>query len=201
VDAVVFPGTISVARRGRHRRCARCGKVVSRRAIVCRRCGKKQRVNPRTTMLLLASVFLIALFAVATLGMQSPSFRLSLSWLRAKDVSPAVLAPPLAAPSPGMLTAAELWGFYSVDPAKADVRFKDRIIDLTGTVSDVRRDFRGNVMLKLATGEPFDNVRAIVLGHDDGARVLPARGQVVALRCTGRGSVIGAPQLDGCVQL
>jgi hypothetical protein len=56
-------------------------------------------------------------------------------------------------------------------------------------------------MLKLATGEPFDNVRAIVLGHDDGARVLPARGQVVALRCTGRGSVIGAPQLDGCVQL
>jgi len=165
---------------------------------VCRRCGKKQRINPRTTVLFFSGLFLIGLFAVATLSAQNASLRARLPWVHAE---PPVAQPSARAASSGMLTASELWGFYNLDLAKADERFKDKTFDLTGTISDVRRDFRGNLLLKLATGEPFDNVRATVTGREEGLRAMPGRGQVVALRCTGKGAVIGAPLLEGCVQL
>ena len=150
-------------------------------------------------MLVLAGLFLIALFGVATVGAQTPLLH-SFPWSRAIEPAPAA-ATAASLRAPGMLTASELWGLYNVDVAKADARFKDKTFELTGTISDVRRDFRGNLLLKLAAGEPFDNVRATVFGRVESLGAVPGRGQIVALRCTGRGAVIGAPLLDGCVPL
>jgi hypothetical protein len=203
VDAIAYPNAIMAASRTRHRRCARCGKVVSRRALACRRCGKKQRVNPRTTMIALAAAFVLALFGLATVGSQLPALHLHFGATRgaqaAQGSAPTRASLGLAAGT--VHTATELWGLYNLDAAKADARFKDRTVDVTGTVSEVRHDFRGNLLLRLATGDSFDSVRAIVLDRDDGAHPAPARGQVVTLRCTGNGAVIGAPLLGRCVPL
>jgi tRNA_anti-like len=205
VDGLAYPNTIVAASRSRHRRCARCGKVVSRRAIVCRRCGKQQRVNPRTTMLALAGFFLIALFGVATVGSQVPNLRRRFGRAHAAEATPprdAVSQATTAGLAAGtILTATELWDLYNLDADKADARFRDKTVNVTGTVADVRHDFRGNLLLRLSTSEPFDNVRATVLGRDDGPRPLATRGQVVTLHCTGHGALIGAPLLEGCVPL
>ena len=40
--------------RAAQRRCGKCGKLVSRAAYACRRCGKSQRVRPRIILLGLA---------------------------------------------------------------------------------------------------------------------------------------------------
>jgi hypothetical protein len=41
-------------------------------------------------------------------------------------------------------------------------------------------------------------VRATIVNRDDSGRSIPMRGQLVSLRCTGRGRLIGSPVLDGC---
>ena len=43
--------------------------------------------------------------------------------------------------------------------AKADARFKNKDVAITGTVADVRRDYRGDLMLRLATGDALETVQ------------------------------------------
>jgi putative nucleic acid binding protein len=198
VDVLAFPGATRVSHRSGHRRCARCGKVVSRRAIVCRRCGKKQRVNPRTAMLFVSGLFLIGLFAVATVGPRLP-FARGRAHAAVIDWSPPVAVS--RDPSIPALSAAELWTLYNLDVVKADARFKNKMIDVTGRVADVRRDYHGDVLLRLATGEALETVRASVINHDDSGRTIPVRGQTVSLRCRGGGHLIGSPELEACLAL
>jgi hypothetical protein len=185
-----------ISRRASHRRCARCGKVVSRRALVCKRCGKKQRVNPRAALLGLAGLFLIALFGVATANQRMPF------GIGGKRLNPGPEPwSPYVAPrdaTRATLTAAELWAQYNVDATSADARFKGKPVAVTGTVADVRQDYRGDVMLRLSTGDALETVRAAIVSHDDSGRSIPVRGQVVSLRCTGGGKLIGSPVLDNC---
>jgi hypothetical protein len=198
VDSEALPDSARVARKTSHRRCARCAKVVSKRAFVCRRCGKKQRMNPRGAMLGLAGVFLIGLFAVATLNNRLP---FGLGRARAAAPSAEAWSPFVVAardPAHATLTAAELWGLYNLDDGKADARFKNKVVSVTGTVADVRRDYSGEIILRLATGDSLETVRATIVNHDDTGRSIPARGQLVSLRCTGRGKLIGSPVLDSC---
>ena len=110
--------------------------------------------------------------------------------------SPYVVAAP--DPTRGTLTAAEIWALYNDDAVRADARFKGKTVAVTGTVSDVRRDFRGGFTLRLATGDALETVRATIVSHDDTGRSIPLRGQIVSLRCTGRGILIGSPSLDNC---
>ena len=102
-------------------------------------------------------------------------------------------------PSIPALSAAELWALYNIDDAKADARFKNKPVAITGTVADVRRDFHGDVMLRLATGETLETVRASIINHDDSGRTIPVRGQLVSLRCRGGGKLIGSPELEACL--
>jgi putative nucleic acid binding protein len=166
-----------------------------RRALVCRRCGKKQRINPRSTLLALAGLFLVGLFAVATLKLPFGLGR-GRAAVAAEAWSPFVVA--ARDPSHATLTAAELWSLYNGDSVRADARFKNKSVSVTGTVADVRRDYHGDFMLRLATGDALETVRATLVSHDDSGRSIPVRGQLVALRCTGRGKLIGSPVLDGC---
>jgi hypothetical protein len=199
VDGIVISNRAAsqISRRSSHRRCARCGKVVLRQALVCKRCGKKQRVNPRSVLLGLAGLFLIGLFAIATASQKLP-FGLGRSRANAasESWSPYVVSGGDA--SRGAMTAAELWAMYNDDASAANARFKNKPVAITGTVADVRRDFHGDYLLRLKTGDALETVRATIVSHDDSGRSIPVRGQIVSLRCTGRGSLIGSPVLDGC---
>jgi hypothetical protein len=199
VNAAAWPVAAKVARKGSHKRCARCAKVVSARALVCRRCGKKQRLNPKVSLLVVAGVFLAGLFAVASAGPRLPFGRkdvASVAWS-----APARPAEAAYGEVAARLTASELWEQYNLDAHKADARFRDKPLAISGVVRDVRKDFRGNVMLRLGTGDALETVRATLINRDDRVGVAPTRGQTVALRCTGRGALIGAPVLDSCVAL
>jgi tRNA_anti-like len=200
VNAVVMPSSTRLVRKSSHKRCARCGKVVSSRALNCRRCGKKQRANPRTLLLLLAVAFIGSIFAVTGV--------MSVSYGRRRDVVGPLSATPgtplttaSTAPAGDRISAVELWEQYSVNAAHADVRYKNKKVAVTGTVADVRRDYKGNLLLRLTTGDALETVRATVAYHDDSGWSIPTRGQIVSLRCTGGGVQIGSPLLESCLPL
>ena len=69
------------------RRCGKCGKLVSAAAYACRRCGKAQRIRPKTILLVLSCGLLVGMFAVAGASALLPQAR------------PAEAAVPLTAPA------------------------------------------------------------------------------------------------------
>jgi hypothetical protein len=149
-------------------------------------------------MLFASGLFLAALFGVATLAPRLPFAH------RGVNAAPVDWSPPTPVsrdPSIPSLSAADLWTAYNADVTKADVHFLHKTIDITGRVADVRRDFRGEVLLRLTTGEALETVRAALINHDDSGRSIPSRGQTVALRCRGAGMLIGSPVLEACVPL
>ena len=149
-------------------------------------------------LLAMAGLFILALFAVATVSQKLP-FGLG----RNRAAAAAAWSPYVVAardPSNGTLTAAELWAIYNGDSAKADARFKNRPVSVTGTVADVRRDYHGDIMLRLATGDALERVRATIVNHDDSGRSVPVRGQQLRVAAVHgpRHGLIGSPVLDGC---
>lgn len=196
MSVAVVPQSVRAPRKSGHKRCMKCGKVVSTRALACRRCGKRQRVNPTVIKLSLAGLFLAGLFIFAWVGPK-------LSYGRVADVAPPRPSlPHLAAPQgqhPLAVSAAELWAAYNHDPAGADQSYKGKPLLVSGTVAGVSRDFRGDVVVRLTTGDPFETARATLSSRDSAITAAIIKGQAVSLACTGRGALIGAPILDACL--
>ena len=172
--------------------------MVSVRALVCRRCGRRQRVSPRTIYLGLAALTLASMFAVAGLlplgkGGDPPPYAPA----GVPGPSGGVAAPPLRAPE--RLAAADLWAAYARDPLAADRLYKDKPLVVTGQViAAPQRDFRGSVVLRLGTGDMLETVHATLAARDITNDATLAKGQTVSVACVGRGALIGAPLLDGC---
>jgi hypothetical protein len=194
--------------RANHKRCPKCGKLVSRRAFECRRCGKRQRMRPRTILLGLAGGLLAAMFAIAAFSaVSTPSHPAEAATLAGGD--PARAPAPAAARTArqgateaaregSKLTAADLWLEYARDPAGADRRFRDRPVIVSGTVRAVERDFDGRLMIRLSTGGGIDTVNAKLATRDDPAIAQLGKGRPLSLGCVGRGALIGAPLLGNC---
>ena len=184
--------------RVQQRRCGNCGKVVSRSAYACRRCGKTQRIRPRTLVLgLSGGLLMVGMFAVATGGVLGPQAHPSGAAAALAPVVPRALPAPPASRTPE-ISATDLWMTYSRDPADADRRYRDRSLVVTGMLSSIGRDFGGGVVLRLGTGDAFSAVSATLATRNEPALAGLARGQVVSLICVGRGAIMGAPLLAGC---
>lgn len=181
-----------------HKRCAKCGKVVAIRALVCRRCGKRQRVNPKVLYLGLAGMFLAGMFAVAALvPVGKPVDAAPMA--RAPGGPPGNVGGAKGGQAPLHLSAADLWTAYGKDPAGADRLYRGKPLVVTGRVlMTPARDFRGNVVMRLGTGDALEMVHATMLGRDTLIDLLPGKGQMATVACTGSGTVIGAPLLSGC---
>jgi hypothetical protein len=184
----------------RHRRCEKCGKLVSRAAFECRRCGKRQRMRPSAILLALGGGLMAAMFTVAAASaLSSPAHVADAAVPLAIPLEGALpgIAPGRASPA-AKLTAADLWLEYARDPAGADRRFRDRPVVVSGTVRSIERDFDGRLLIRLSTGGGFDTVNAKLAMRDDPAVAQLGKGHSLSLGCVGRGALIGAPLLGNC---
>ena len=193
--------------RAHHKRCVKCGKLVARAAMECRRCGKRQRIQPRTFFLVGAAFLMAGMFAFASAGALSSGAR---PGEIASETAPAVAAVaagardarvggPAARQNPApQLSAADLWMEYARDPAGADRRFRDRPVVVSGMVRSIERDFDGRLMVRLSTGDALDTVNAKLAMRNNPAVAAVGKGKPLALECVGRGALIGAPLLGGC---
>jgi hypothetical protein len=184
--------------RVQQRRCNKCGKLVSRSAYACRRCGKTQRIRPRTILLGLAGALMIGMFAVASASALLPQAH--------PGDSPAGLKAPASLPHaavtlPGRtpeVTATDLWMSYSHDAAGADRLYREHSIVVTGNVRSIERNYAGDTVVRLGTGDAFETVNATFATHNDPVLGALAKGHAVSLLCVGRGAMMGAPLLGSC---
>src|SRR4029079_18960543 len=104
---------------GSHKQCMKCGKLISRAAFACRRCGKRQRIRPRMMLLALTACLLGGMFAVA-------SASALLTPAHPQETAPAwpkMAAAPVNAKASTEVTAAELWAAYARNTAEAERQF------------------------------------------------------------------------------
>ena len=180
------------------RRCGKCGKLVSRSAYACRRCGKSQRIRPRTILLCLAGGLMVGMFAVASAGALLPQ-------AHPGEATAAVKAPPElhrgVATTPGRtpeVSATDLWMSYSRDVAGADRIYRDHSVVVTGNIRSVERNYEGEMVVRLGTGDAFETVNATFATRNDPVLGTLAKGRPVSLLCVGRGALMGAPLLGSC---
>jgi ribosomal protein L40E len=180
--------------RSDHKQCLKCGKLVSRAAFVCRRCGKRQRMRPRTMLLALSGFIVVGMFAVAS----ASAFLTPPPVPEAAPTWPKEAAAPMVPRAASQVTAAELWAAYARDPVQADRQFRDKSVAVTGVVRSIERDFEGDMVARLSTGDAFETVNAKLATRNDPTMVGVVKGKLVSLLCVGRGSLMGSPQLSGC---
>jgi predicted nucleic acid-binding Zn ribbon protein len=178
-----------------HKECTKCGKLVSRAEYACRRCGKRQRIRPRTMLLVLSVCLMVGMFAVASssdafLGVAHPP-ETAPAW-------PKMEGAPTMPKASSEVTAVELWAAYGRNGAEADRQYKDKSVVVSGIVRSVERDFEGSMIARLATGDASETVHAKLATRNDPTMVGVVKGRTVSLLCVGRGALMGSPQLGGC---
>ena len=171
---------------------------MSRSAYACRRCGKSQRVRPRTILLCLAAGLIVGMFAVASASAILPQARSAEGGAAAKaptQVQHAVVPVPGRTPE---VTATDLWMTYSRDAVAADHLYREHPVMVTGTVRSVERNYEGDMVVRLGTGDAFETVNATLATRNDPVLATLTKGRPVSLLCVGRGTLMGAPLLASC---
>jgi hypothetical protein len=180
------------------RRCGKCGKLVSRSAYACRRCGKTQRIRPKTILLCLATALLIGMFAVASASALLPQAHPGEAPIAMKapaELHRAAVTIPARTPE---VSATDLWMSYSRDAAGADRLYREHSVVVTGNIRSVERNYEGDVVVRLGTGDAFETVNATFATRNDPVLATLTKGHPVSLLCVGRGALMGAPLLGGC---
>ena len=153
-------------------------------------------------MLLLACTgLMVAMFTVAIMSALGVSLRPVADPSAAAVVVPTVQASrvsPVATGQTPELTAAELWSAYTRDAVAADRQYRQHSVQITGTVRSVDRNFEGDMVIRLATPDPFDSVNATLATRTDPVLTTLVKGRAVSLLCVGRGAMMGAPLLGSC---
>ena len=96
------------------------------------------------------------------------------------------------------VSATDLWMSYSRDAASADRLYREHSIMVTGNVRSIERNYEGDMVVRLGTGDAFETVNATLATRNDPVLATLAKGHTVSLLCVGRGALMGAPLLGGC---
>jgi hypothetical protein len=180
--------------RATHKQCMKCGKLLTRAAFACRRCGKRQRIRPRTMFLVATGCLVVGMFAIASASaLLTPPHQpeTAPAW-------PKMAAAPAVPTASVQMTAADLWAEYGRDTAEANRKFRDKAVVVSGVVQSVERDFEGSMVARLSTGDAFETVNAKLATRNDPSVLGVVKGRSVSLLCVGRGAIMGSPQLAGC---
>lgn len=184
--------------RVQQRRCSKCGKLVSRSAYACRRCGKTQRIRPRTILLFMAGALMVGMFAVASASALLPQVHPGEPATRVKAPSELHRGPAMLPGRTPEVSATDLWTSYSRDAAGADRLYREHAIAVTGNVRSIERNYEGDMVVRLGTGDAFETVNATFATRNDPVLGTLAKGHAVSLLCVGRGALMGAPLLGSC---
>jgi len=111
------------------------------------------------------------------------------------------VAPARAAKAPEKaesVSAMALWRAYQANEVAADDDFKGKLLEVTGEVAKIDKDFMDDIVVNLRSGNQFMATHAYVEDSEKSAAKHLSKGDTVTLRCTGGGMIIGSPVLRDC---
>jgi len=111
----------------------------------------------------------------------------------------AQLAAPVVGPD-GILSvgAIRLYRDYQENEVAADTRYKGQRLRVTGTVTAIERDYSGQPVLHLVSGNPIFQTMATLDSAYTPAAGRLRKGDGVVVQCIGAGQAMRMPQLEKC---
>lgn len=98
---------------------------------------------------------------------------------------------------PVKVSAGALFDAYHDNEVAADGAYKGKPLEVTGRVASITTDIASRPVVSLATSNEFMPVSARDV--DAGVAGKLRKGASVRMLCSGRGMVMGSPQLSDCV--
>jgi len=141
---------------------------------------------------------MVGMFAVASAGALLPQAHPAETAAGVKappDLHRGVVTMPGRTPE---VSATELWMSYSRDAVGADRLYREHSVLVTGNIRSVERNYEGEMVVRLGTGDAFDTVNATFATRNDPVLSTLSKGHSVSLLCVGRGALMGAPLLGSC---
>jgi len=141
---------------------------------------------------------MVGMFAVASAGAILPQAHPGEAAAASKAPPELHRGPVPMAGRTAEVSATELWMTYSRDAAGADRIYREHSVVVTGNVRSIERNYEGEMVVRLGTGDAFDTVNATFATRNDPLLGTLTKGHSVSLLCVGRGALMGAPLLGSC---
>lgn len=95
--------------------------------------------------------------------------------------------------------ALKLWDEYHANEVAADGVYKGRVLQVSGVVHAITKDFTGGIVVELEARNPYLSTHARLDDGQESSAAALHKGEKVVLICTGSGMVVGFPSLSACV--
>jgi hypothetical protein len=138
-------------------------------------------------------------FLFSLVGLVLAGFLFSRSKSSESKQKSAQLAAPVVGPD-GILSvgAMRLYRDYQENEVAADTRYKGERLRVTGTVITIERDYIGQPVLHLVSGNPIFQTMATLDSAYTPAAGRLRKGNQVVVQCIGAGQTMRMPQLEKC---
>lgn len=95
-------------------------------------------------------------------------------------------------------TAQQLFADYEANEVATDEAMKGKMIEVTGTVQSIDKDFTDSIIVALRTGNEFMPARLQVSDAQKAQAMALKKGIKVALRCEKMNRIVGSPSGRDC---
>jgi hypothetical protein len=96
-------------------------------------------------------------------------------------------------------TASALFKDYDDNEVAADEKMKGKIIEVSGTVQSIDKDFTDSIIVRLKTSNEFLPAIMGIKDSEKSTALALKKGQKVVVTCAGMSRVVGAPSGRNCV--
>ncbi len=139
-----------------------------------------------------------AIAAIAFFGIAGAAVGCSIN-NTAADTHPTykMVADPTVKPT-HILSAAVLYAAYDENEVAADQKYKNALVEITGTVHDIGKDVLGDAYITLDTGKPYYYVQCTFSKAQESAVASLSKGETVTVGGECRGSVLLSVLVRDC---
>jgi len=166
--------------------CKECKQQVSSTAEKCPSCGAK--VPKKLSVVHWIGIGFLGLAFWAIFAADNKS-----------STSSSAASAPSTPTQPALsVSSTELARAYEQNEAAADALYKNKVIQVTGVVTDITKDFTDNTVVMLRGVNEFLGVHAELEESEEQKAISLSKGESVVVLCRGGGEVISSPMLRGC---
>ena len=168
-------------------KCQECGNDVSTEASACPKCGAKPKPKKKLSSIVFG---VIILFLIIGWIANSSDKKLD-STMPNQEATPAKEI--------FKISAQDLYLKYEKNEVAADNEFHGKIIEVTGEVASIDKDFMDNVVIKFVAKNEYDYALMKMEKSEEKDAATLSKGLIIGVRCQRVKRIIDSPVGSDCV--